>query len=66
MILNYLNLGLTFNTKRVLIFSFLVVLSTHPPTAFGLSSKLEIPFEASKSNLQGGDKDMSADQHLFR
>ncbi|XP_076904193.1 serine/threonine-protein kinase STY46-like [Bidens hawaiensis] len=40
--------------------------STHPPTAFGLSSKLEIPFEASKSNLQGGDKDMSANQHLFR
>ncbi|XP_076955319.1 serine/threonine-protein kinase STY46-like [Bidens hawaiensis] len=40
--------------------------STHPPTAFGLSSKLEIPFEASKINLQGGDKDMSANQHLFR
>ncbi|KAK9075065.1 hypothetical protein SSX86_003384 [Deinandra increscens subsp. villosa] len=40
--------------------------STHPPPVFGLSSNLENSFEASKSNLQGGDKVMSANQHLFR
>ncbi|KAK1431353.1 hypothetical protein QVD17_07810 [Tagetes erecta] len=39
---------------------------SHPSPAFGLSSNIEIPFEASKSNLQDGEKDMSANQHLFR
>ncbi|KAJ0570248.1 putative dual-specificity kinase TKL-Pl-4 family [Helianthus annuus] len=40
--------------------------SPHPPPAFGLSSNFEISFDAGKSNLQGGDKVMSANQHLFR
>ncbi|KAI3757240.1 hypothetical protein L6452_04774 [Arctium lappa] len=40
--------------------------STHPPHAFGLSPSLEFAFEASKSSLQGGNKVMSANQHLFR
>ncbi|XP_024970871.1 serine/threonine-protein kinase STY46-like isoform X2 [Cynara cardunculus var. scolymus] len=38
--------------------------STHPLPAFGLSSSLA--FEASKSSLQGGNKVMSANQHLLR
>ncbi|KVI07301.1 ACT domain-containing protein [Cynara cardunculus var. scolymus] len=37
---------------------------THPLPAFGLSSSLA--FEASKSSLQGGNKVMSANQHLLR
>lgn len=40
--------------------------STHPPPAFGLSPSLEFAFEASKSSQQGGNKVMSANQHLFR
>ncbi|KAL8253437.1 hypothetical protein R6Q59_037130 [Mikania micrantha] len=40
--------------------------SNNPLTAFGLSSNLGIPFEASNINLQYGDKVMSANQHLFR
>ncbi|KAJ9546048.1 hypothetical protein OSB04_025755 [Centaurea solstitialis] len=39
---------------------------THPPPAFGLSPSLEFAFEASKSSLQGGNRVMSANQHLFR
>ncbi|KAL8233283.1 hypothetical protein R6Q57_003061 [Mikania cordata] len=40
--------------------------SNNSLTAYGLSSNLGIPFEASNINLQDGDKVMSANQHLFR